>query len=133
MIPTRDKFVILIIWVAILLASTIIGASIYISPIKQTVVTIVLFLITYSFVRRFFNETWKDKWKESMVIAGCMFIATCGFGIIMVFLTVCVIGNGIFQIVSEDTITKTAYALIIAYSALLSYQIDVMDEMEGWK
>lgn len=133
MIPTRDKFFIFVMFIVSILVATVIGFNIYLDPIRQTLSTAFIFTVTYAVVRRFFKENYEENLKLVIPICLFMFAITCFWGLVLSGLAVWVIGNSIFQVCSEDTITKTAYGLTVAYAAMLAMGIDVMDELEAWK
>lgn len=133
MIPTRDKFVIVLMFVVNILVATVIGFNIYLDPIRQTISTAFIFSITYIVVRRYFKENYEENLKHVVSICFFTFAVTCLWGIILTGLTIWVIGNSVFQIFSEDTITKTAYGLTVVYAGVLAMGIDVMDELDAWK
>lgn len=133
MIPTRHKFVIVLIFVVNILAATVIGFNIYLDPIRQMLSTAFIFTVTYAVVRRYFKEEYEENLRLVIPICFFWFAITCFWGIILSGLTIWIIGNSVFQICSEDTITKTAYGLTVVYAAILARVIDVMDELEAWK
>ena len=133
MIPTRDKFVIVLMFVVNILVATVIGFNIYLDPIRQTISTAFIFSITYIVVRRYFKENYEENLKHVVSICFFTFAVTCLWGLILTGLTIWVIGNSIFQICSEDTITKTAYGLTVVYAGVLAMGVDVMDELDSWK
>lgn len=133
MIPTRDKFVIVLMFVVNILVATVIGFNIYLDPIRQTISTAFIFSITYIVVRRYFKENYEENLKHVVSICFFTFAITCLWGIILTGLTIWVIGNSVFQICSEDTITKTAYGLTVVYAGVLAMGVDVMDELDSWK
>lgn len=133
MIPTRDKFVIVLMFVVNILVATVIGFNIYLDPIRQTISTAFIFSITYIVVRRYFKENYEENLKHVVSICFFTFAVTCLWGLILTGLTIWVIGNSVFQIFSEDTITKTAYGLTVVYAGVLAMGIDVMDELDAWK
>ena len=133
MIPTRDKFVIVLMFVVNILVATVIGFNIYLDPIRQTISTAFIFSITYIVVRRYFKENYEENLKHVVSICFFTFAITCLWGIILTGLTIWVIGNSVFQICSEDTITKTAYGLTVVYAGVLAMGVDVMAELDSWK
>ena len=77
MIPTRHKFVIVLIFVVNILVATVIGFNIYLDPIRQMLSTAFIFTVTYAVVRRYFKEEYEENLRLVIPICFFWFAITC--------------------------------------------------------